>query len=168
MFRHLNYFVYGKVSSRDAFFQVISWSREIKHFTVLAPAANTTNIDYEQPLLFFTARSLRQAMIIFVWIHKNLWSYLVKDNGHKEQNSRQPETRIMKGELLTSAKKFNEKFLPKLQLSPYKTFRSSFKTVYVFVEKAVLWMSALQMSGKNRDRLESPLGSSKNPVCKTS
>ena len=33
--------------------------------------------------------------------------------------------------------------------------------VYVFAEKAVLWISALQMSGKNRsrsDRFELPLG----------
>jgi len=75
---------------------------------------------------------------------QDLWSYLIKDNSHKEQNSRQPETRIMKKTTL--------------HLSLYKPFRSSFKTVHVFVEKAVLQISALQMSGKNRIRLESSLG----------
>ena len=60
------------------------------------------------------------------------------DNGHKQQNRRQPETGIMKSELLTIVKKFKEWLLPKLQLSLYKPFRSSFKTVYVFAEKAVL------------------------------
>ena len=56
-----------------------------------------------------------------------------------------------------------------LQLSLYKSFRtSSFTIVYVFAEKAVLWMSALQMSGENRNRLESPLGVWTNPVYKIS
>ena len=36
--------------------------------------------------------------------------------------------------------------------------------VYVFAEKAVLWISALQISGKNRDRFESPPGVWTNPV----
>ena len=40
--------------------------------------------------------------------------------------------------------------------------------VYVFVEKVVLWISALQMSGKNRNRFESPLSVWTNPVYKTS
>ena len=43
-----------------------------------------------------------------------------------------------------------------------------FKTVYVFAEKADLWISALQMSVKNRNRLVSPLGVWTNPVYKTS
>ena len=56
-----------------------------------------------------------------------------------------------------------------VQLSLYKSFRtSSFTIVYVFTEKAVLWMSALQMSGENRNRLESPLGVWTNPVYKIS
>ena len=37
----------------------------------------------------------------------DFWSYLIKQNGHKEQNSRQPEKRIMKGELYTIVKKLN-------------------------------------------------------------
>ena len=32
----------------------------------------------------------------------------------------------------------------------------------------MLWILALQMSGKNRNRYESPIGVWKNPVCKTS
>ena len=56
-----------------------------------------------------------------------------------------------------------------VQLSLYKSFRtSSFTIVYVFAEKAVLWMSALQMSGENRNHLESPLGVWTNPVYKIS
>ena len=47
---------------------------------------------------FFTARSLRQTMISFVWIHKTFSSYNLNKHrdGHKEQNTGQPETRIMK------------------------------------------------------------------------
>ena len=41
-------------------------------------------------------------------------------------------------------------------------------TVYVFAEKAVLWILALQMSSKNCNRLESPLSVWTNPVYKTS
>ena len=40
--------------------------------------------------------------------------------------------------------------------------------IYVFAEKAVLWISTLQMSGKNRNRFKSPLGVWTNPVHKTS
>ena len=45
------------------------------------------------------------------------WSYLIKYSGHIEKNTRQPVTRIMKGETLV--KKLNGKFLPKLQLSQF-------------------------------------------------
>ena len=41
-------------------------------------------------------------------------------------------------------------------------------TVYVFAEKAGLWMSALQMFGKNRSCLKLPLGVWTNLVYKTS
>ena len=41
-------------------------------------------------------------------------------------------------------------------------------TVYVFAQKAGLWMSALHMSGKNRNCLKSPLGVWTNLVYKTS
>ena len=41
--------------------------------------------------------------------------------------------------------------------------------LYMFLRKRrVSWMSALQMSGENRNRLESPLGVWTNPVYKTS
>ena len=41
--------------------------------------------------------------------------------------------------------------------------------LYMFLRKRrVLWMSALQMSGENRNRLESPLGVWTNPVYKIS
>ena len=70
-----------------------------KHFTVLAPAANTTNIDF-----FYCSQ--------FTTNNDHL------DNGHKEQNSRQPETRIMKGELLTIVKSSRSSF--------YQSFSSLF------------------------------------------
>ena len=52
-----------------------------------------------------------------------------------------------------------------LQMVP---FRSSFKTVYVFMEKGVLWISALQVSGKNCNHFELPHSVWTNPVYKTS
>ena len=47
---------------------------------------------------FFPARSLPQTKISFVWIHKTFSSYNLNKHrdGHKEQNTGQPETRIMK------------------------------------------------------------------------
>ena len=48
----LNYFVYRKLSSWDAFFKWYHNRAKWNIFTVLAPAANTTNIDYEQSLIF--------------------------------------------------------------------------------------------------------------------
>ena len=62
----------------------------------------------------------------------------------------------------------NGQFLPKLQLSLCKPFKTPFKTVYVFAEKEVFSISALQMSGKNRNRFEMLLGVWTNPVYKTS
>ena len=47
-------------------------------FTVLAPSAITTNKDHAVS-----------------WDTLNLWSCPIKHNGHKKQNSRQPETRII-------------------------------------------------------------------------
>ena len=59
---------------------------------------------------------------------------------------------------------FTKASAPSLQI-----IRSSFVTVFsVFAEKAVLWISALQMFGKNRNHLELPLGVRTNPVYKTS
>ena len=45
-----NYFVYRKLSSWDPFFKWYHNRAKWNIFTVLAPAANTTNIDYEQSL----------------------------------------------------------------------------------------------------------------------
>ena len=59
-------------------------------------------------------------------------------------------------------------FLPKIQLSLCKRFKTPFKTGYVFEEKEDFWISALQMSGKNRNNFESLLGLWTNPVYKTS
>ena len=39
---------------------------------------------------------------------------------------------------------------------------------YVFAEREVFWISALQMSGKSRNRFESLLGVWTNPVYKAS
>ena len=48
----LNYFVYRKLSSWDAFFKWYHSRAKWNIFTVIAPAANTTNIDYKQSLIF--------------------------------------------------------------------------------------------------------------------
>ena len=53
----LNYFVYRKLSSRDAFFNWYRNRAKQNVFTVLAPAANTTNIDYEQSLFSYCSQS---------------------------------------------------------------------------------------------------------------
>ena len=77
----------------------------------------------------------------------------------------------MKGQLLTIVKKLNGFFFTEasaLSLHTSDLEASSFETVYVFVEKAVFWISALQMSGKNRDHFESPLSVRTNPVYKNS
>ena len=58
-------------------------------------AANTTNIDYEKFLLFYCSQSTTNNDQFRVNT-QDLWYNLVKQNGHKEQNSPQPETRIMK------------------------------------------------------------------------
>ena len=61
-------------------------------FTVLAPAANTTNIDYEPSLFFYCLQSTANNDRFRVNT-QNLCSYLIKNNGQPA------ETRIMKGEL---------------------------------------------------------------------
>ena len=94
----LNYFVYRKLSSRDAFFKWYRNRAKQNVFTVLAPAANTTNIDYEQSLFSYCSQS-KANNDQFRVNEQNPCSYLIKQNGHKEQTSRQLETRIMKGEL---------------------------------------------------------------------
>ena len=48
----LNYFVYRKLSSWDAFVKWYHNRAKWNIFTVLAPAANTTNIDYKQSLIY--------------------------------------------------------------------------------------------------------------------
>ena len=120
-------------------------------FTVLVPVANTTNNDQ------FRVNA------------QNLWSCLIKHNGRKKRNSRQPEWKVIYEHFLkSSTDSVNQ---PKLELSLYKPFRSSSKAVYDFAEQARVqflkyynrWScgSALQMPDKNR--LESPLGVWTNP-----
>ena len=58
------------------------------------------------------------------------------------------------------SKRSTDEFLPKLQLSLCKPFKTPFKTVYLFAEKEVFWISALQMSGKNRNRFSLSIRSS--------
>ena len=95
---------------------------------------------------------------------QDLLSYnLIKHHGgHKEQLE---QTRIMK-----ATQNYAQRIvLQKLQLSLCKPPKTPFKTVYVFAEKSlVFWISALQMSGKNRNRFESLLSVWTNPVYKTS
>ena len=89
------YFVYRKLSSWDAFFKWYHNRAKWNIFTVLAPAANTTNIDYEQSLMF-----------LLLAVYDKQWSvsceytrpFILQHHrdGHKEQNTGQPETRIMK------------------------------------------------------------------------
>ena len=68
----LNYFVYRKLSSWDAFFKWYHNRAKWNIFTVLAPAANTTN-RLRTVSHFLTARSLRQTMISLVWINKTFY-----------------------------------------------------------------------------------------------
>ena len=68
----LNYFVYWELSSWDAFFKWYHKRAKWNIFTVLAPAANTTN-RLRTVSHFLTARSLRQTMISLVWINKTFY-----------------------------------------------------------------------------------------------
>ena len=93
----LNYFVYRKLSSWDAFFKWYHNRAKWNIFTVLAPAANTTNIDYEQSLIFYCSQSTTNNDQFRVNTQDLLSYNLIKHrDGHKEQNIGQPETRIMK------------------------------------------------------------------------
>ena len=93
----LNYFVYRKLSSWDAFFKWYHNRAKWNIFTVLAPAANTTNIDYEQSLTFYCSQSTANNDQFRVNTQDLLSYNLIKHrDGHKEQNTGQPETRIMK------------------------------------------------------------------------
>ena len=60
---------------------------EIRHFNVLASAANTTSIDYGQSLSFFLLFAVYDKQWSFSCEYTS--SYLIEHNGHK-QNSRQP------------------------------------------------------------------------------
>ena len=92
----LNYFVYRKLSSWD----VVKWyHNRVKWniFTVPAPAANTTNIDYKQSLIFYCSQSMTNNHQFRVHTQDLLSYNLIKHHdGHKEQNTGQPDTRIMK------------------------------------------------------------------------
>ena len=60
---------------------------EIRHFNVLASAANTTSIDYGRSLSFFLLFAVYDKQWSFSCEYTS--SYLIEHNGHK-QNSRQP------------------------------------------------------------------------------
>ena len=93
----LNYFVYRKLSSWDAFFKWYHNRAKWNIFTVLAPAANTTNIDYKQSLIFYCSQSTTNNDQFCVNTQALLSYNIIKHrDGHKERNTGQPETRIMK------------------------------------------------------------------------
>ena len=58
------------------------------------PQQTRQNIDYEQSLFSYCSQS-KANNDQFRVNSQNPCSYLIKHNGHKEQTSRQPETRIM-------------------------------------------------------------------------
>ena len=72
----------------------------MKHLYCSCSAGNTANIniDYERSLFSYCSQSTANSDQFRVNT-QDLCSYLIKHNDHKEQTSRQPETRIMKGEL---------------------------------------------------------------------
>ena len=93
----LTYFVYRKLSSWDAFLEWYHNRAKWKIFTVLAPAANTTNIDHEQSVIFYCSQSTANNDQFRVNTQDHLSYNLIKHrDGHKEQNTGQPETWIMK------------------------------------------------------------------------
>ena len=100
---------------------------------------------HEQSLRFYCSQSTTNNDQVRV-NPQDLWSYLIKHNGREEQNSRHPEVvqspnNCQKAQRIIFTKKTN------------KPFRSSFNTVYVFEDKAVLWVPQLQMC----QGLETPL-----------
>ena len=109
-------------------------------------------------------------MISFVWIHKTF--------GLTSSNRTVTKNRTVTSSLRCEKWKEDYKLYQKAQrivftkasALPLQTvpFRSSFKTVYVFVENRVLRISVLQVCGKNRNRFELPHSVWTNPVYKTS
>ena len=69
------------VQSRGCFWNDIILSK-IKHYTVLAPTANMTNIDYKRSLFFYCSQSVTNNDQFRVNT-QDLWSCLIKHNGHK-------------------------------------------------------------------------------------
>ena len=69
----LNYFVYRKLSSWDAFFKWYQWSSEMKHFYCSFSRSKHDKHRLRAVSHFFTTRSLQQTMISFVWIHKTFY-----------------------------------------------------------------------------------------------
>ena len=113
----LNYFGYRKLSSSDAFFKWYHNRAKCNIFTVLAPAANTTNIDYNSLSFFYCLQSTTNNDQFHVNTQDLLSHNLIKHHdGHKEQ----PEMRIMKV-------KENYKQLSKRSMdSFYQSFSSLF------------------------------------------
>ena len=110
-------------------------------------------------------------MISFVWIHRTF--------GLTSSNRMVTKNRTVTSSLRCEKwKEDYEQYYQKAQQIVFTKdsalslqtvpFRSSFKTVYVFVEKGVLWISALQVSGKNHNHFELPHSVWTNPVYKTS
>ena len=102
-----------------------------------------TNIDYKQSLFFYCSQSVTNNDQFRVNT-QDLWSCLIKHNGHKYYKNNERS-------IINNCQKTRQTVLPKLQLSLYKPFRSSFMTYNVFAEKVVFWTLALQMPGKNRN-----------------
>ena len=116
-----NYFVYRKLSSWDAFFKWYHNRAKWNIFTVLAPAANTTNVDYEQSLTFYCSQSTANNDQFRVNTQDLLSYNLIKHrDGHKEQNIGQSEKRIMK------AKENYKQLSKRLTDSFYQSFSSLF------------------------------------------
>ena len=93
----LNYFVYRKLSSWDAFFKWYHNRAKWSIFTVLAPAANTTNIDYKQSLIFLLPAVYdKQWSVSCEYARPFILQPHQARDGYKEQSNGQPETRIMK------------------------------------------------------------------------
>ena len=108
-------------------------------------------------------------MIIFVWIHFVLphwtqWSQTEQSPALDANNER----RIINNCQKVQTDSFYQSHSSLSLCKPF--YRSSFNTEYVFAEKVrvVLWISALQTSGKNCNRFQSPLSVWTNPVYETS
>ena len=81
------------------FFQVRSESSEIKHFYRFCSRSKHDKHTLQGVFFFFYCLQSTTNNDQFRLYTQDLWSCFIKHSGHKVQNSRQPQTRIMKGEL---------------------------------------------------------------------